>query len=393
MKENKVTKNTLKSLFELEEKIEEIVEENVMSDFSTILEECYVRAETILDTGDENELKDVLKERFGEVTKLANLRHAARGVVLTLATYKIANPAQDVRRHKAEFEGGFSARLIDSQYTVPFLEKNSLPYNVETHWLTQTFSYAGPLESDVTLKTVPKLAGPLSISVVNAVEESENISFVKAVATLILLELIKIRNKGNVALVKPKNLSINQVMALLEAHMSRKYKTNGPRLPQVALYSLYECIMDSVERYSDYELRPLERLKAANRKSGSVGDIDVELNGKPIEAVEIKHEIPINTFHVTEAIQKIKTASVERYFILSTVGIANEDREKIYALQEGFLKSNGCEIIVNGVYETIRYYLRLLRSTNDFINQYTTRLESDPDLDYEHKLAWNEICM
>lgn len=57
-----------------------------------------------------------------------------------------------------------------------------------------------------------------------------------------------------------------------------------------------------------------------------------------------------------------------------------------------FLETNGCEIIVNGVYETIKYYLRLLKSTNDFVNAYTELLAIDEDINYEHKVAWNAIC-
>jgi len=78
---------------------------------------------------------------------------------------------------------------------------------------------------------------------------------------------------------------------------------------------------------------------------------------------------------------------------LSTLGIENNDINDINRLREEFLRSNGCEIIVNGVYETIKYYLRLLRSTNDFIIRYTELLEIDQDLDYEQRLSWNEICV
>lgn len=49
-------------------------------------------------------------------------------------------------------------------------------------------------------------------------------------------------------------------------------------------------------------------------------------------------------------------------------------------------------LIVNGVYGTIKYYLRLLSTTNEFINAYTDLLSKDEDLNYEHKVAWNAIC-
>ena len=42
--------------------------------------------------------------------------------------------------------------------------------------------------------------------------------------------------------------------------------------------------------------------------------------------------------------------------------------------------------------QTIKYYLRLLKSTNDFVNAYTELLAIDEDINYEHKVAWNAIC-
>ena len=129
-----------------------------------------------------------------------------------------------------------------------------------------------------------------------------------------------------------------------------------------------------------------------NLKSGTVGDIDLWENGRPIEAVEIKYEIPVGIAHVSEAIQKVQTESVERYFILSTAKPDSNEWDEVQKLISDFRKSNGCEIIVNGVYETIKYYLRLLKSTNEFVNAYTELLAIDEDINYEHKVAWNAIC-
>lgn len=204
--------------------------------------------------------------------------------------------------------------------------------------------------------------------------------------------MIEERNKGNIPLTKPKNLSIDQIMEILHRQFSTNYEKNAPRLPQVAVYAIYKCLMNDVDRYSDFELKPLERMKTANRKSGTVGDIDLWENGRPIEAVEIKYEIPVGIAHVSEAIQKVQTESVERYFILSTAKPDSNEWDEVQKLISDFRKSNGCEIIVNGVYETIKYYLRLLKSTNEFVNAYTELLAIDEDINYEHKVAWNAIC-
>lgn len=371
----------------------ESTEQNDQIKLTAILEECYEKAEQESRKDNQNDLiVEIGKGDANVLIELANAKHAARGAAITLAIYKIAHPEQDIRKHKSEHEGGFSARGIDTKVTVPFLQKQGLPYNVETHWLSQTLSFAGPFTPDLILKTVPKKAGPDLVTVANLIQNAPSEKCIKQYLILILEQMIEERNKGNIPLTKPKNLSIDQVMILLHKHFSTAYEKNAPRLPQVAVYAIYQCLMEEVERYNNFELRPLERMKTANRKSGTVGDIDLWRDGRPVEAVEIKYEVHVGLPHITEAIQKVSTESVERYFILSTTTPVQEDLCEMEKLKLDFLKRNGCEIIVNGVYDTIKYYLRLLHSTNDFINAYTDLLSVDPDLNYEHKIAWNNIC-
>jgi len=54
-------------------------------------------------------------------------------------------------------------------------------------------------------------------------------------------------------------------------------------------------------------------------------------------------------------------------------------------------QEHGCELTVNGVDATLRYYLRLVGDTREFVNAYATRLETDPSITFRLKEAWNEI--
>ncbi|POD14228.1 hypothetical protein [Pseudomonas syringae group genomosp. 3] len=370
------------------------VEQGKLERFTAVLQECYDEAEKLVVSKDFSSQKSLLgDEFFEEVLKLSGVKHAARGIAITLGAYKAIEPTQDIRLHKSDHNGGFSARSIDNTGTIPFLQTNSLYYNVETHWLSQTFSFAGPYMADLVLKTQPKVAGPLMLSVVNSIQNSAHpVEHAKAVLQIIFSALIDARNKGKVPLEKPQNLSIDQTIALLNSHFLVGYEKNNPRLPQVAIYAIYECIMPTMDRYKNLTLGPLERMKAANRKSGSVGDVDVNKGAEPFEAVEIKFKIGISREHIAEAIQKIKSVSVQRYLILSTIGVADGEVEEIAKLTNTFRQTNGCEIIVNGVLDTIKYYLRLIDSPASFINRYTALVEVDLDLGYEHRLAWNAVC-
>jgi DNA (cytosine-5)-methyltransferase 1 len=356
------------------------------------LEAAYLEAESIV----EEARPDDLKERLGDelasrVATLGATKNAARGVALTLCLYKIVEPDQDIRSHKSDHPGGFSARAYDTRVTIPFLISHSLPRSVESHWLSQTFSFAGPYVPGTVLKTQPSVAGPLMVDVVNAVNDGDADLAFAAVVSL-LVQFIRVRNADRVVLTRPKDQPIHKVKMLIEAHLAGPYKANAPRLPQLVIYAVYSCLMHSMDRYRGADLEPLERLKSADRKRGTIGDVVVVRDGVRIEAVEIKHDQPIAYIHVAEAIDKVRAESVTRYYLLSNRGIDREDATKIYERSAEFLKQNGCELIINGVVDSLTYYLRLLPSTTEFLFKYTELLESDDDTGYEHRIRWNECC-
>ena len=370
----------------MQKKLKKVLEEKLKK----VLEEKYQLAEELIKNDESIDAQG--KSHVEAARDLAKLTHASRGAALTLLGFKVVDSSQDIRSHKDEHEGGFTARTYDSKITVPFLIERSLPRNVETHWLTQTLSFAPILKSDVHLKTVPKNSGPLLIKVVNYAQELDT-NAIEEMILVIIYELIKVRNKDKVILTRPKNLPIDTVKILLTKHMGKKYKNNAPRLPQLAIYAVYESIINKMSRFENQELEPIQRMKSADRKAGTVGDIVVINNAKePVEAVEVKFGQPISDIHVCEAIEKVRGASVSRYYMLSTNGSVQEDSERINQRKDAFLKQNGCEIIVNGVIETIGYYLRLLPNTTEFLANYAALIETDEDTSYEHRVAWNSVC-
>ena len=361
-----------------------------LKQLKNVFEEIYKSAEKVVDSDSEIDITD--KPHIQSAIDLAKLKHAFRGAALTLLGYKLVDPAQDIRAHKDEYEGGFSARTYDTRVTVPFLIEKTLPRSVESHWLTQTLSFADVLKRNTVLKTQPKKSGTLLIDVVNYAQEMDAAD-VKKMLLAIFVELIKVRNKDKVILTRPKSLPIDVVKNLVLSHFERGYKNNAPRLPQLAIYAIYQSFIGKALRFEGQSLEPIQRMKSADRKAGTVGDIViVNSDNDPVEAVEIKFAQPISDIHVCEAIEKIRGASVSRYYLLSTAGVINADIDIINQRKADFLKQNGCEIIVNGIVETIGYYLRLLPNTTEFMSNYATLVEIDEDTAYEHRIAWNEIC-
>ena len=52
---------------------------------------------------------------------------------------------------------------------------------------------------------------------------------------------------------------------------------------------------------------------------------------------------------------------------------------------------HGCQIIVNGIIDSLRYYLRLMSENSLFIEKYVDLLEQDAVIKFEHKQRWNQI--
>ena len=51
--------------------------------------------------------------------------------------------------------------------------------------------------------------------------------------------------------------------------------------------------------------------------------------------------------------------------MLTTADMSNASSDEIENRISGILQIHGCEVIVNGVYTTLKYYLRLLSNTAD----------------------------
>lgn len=110
------------------------------------------------------------------------------------------------------------------------------------------------------------------------------------------------------------------------------------------------------------------------------------------EIVEIKFDISIDSIMLSDVYKKISQTKIQRCYILSTSGIEKGDENNIVEKISKIRKEHGCQIIVNGIFDSLKYYLRLLSNTDDFLNKYTEILQSNHEVKYEHKIAWNTIC-
>ncbi|MCW1372252.1 hypothetical protein OLQ24_09670 [Campylobacter jejuni] len=182
-------------------------------------------------------------------------------------------------------------------------------------------------------------------------------------------------------------------MAILEKHFYYKYNSRGASiLPVVALYSVYECMIMELKRFENKKLLEISSHYSSDKNSGNAGDIVVLNSDNSLyEVVEVKFDIEPSLIMLLDAYSKIKPTSIQRYYILSTK-IANDAAVKqINDKIKEIRKEHGCQVIVNGLMQSLKYYLRLLSNTDLFIERYAKNLQKHPEINSEHKVSWNNI--
>ncbi len=320
-------------------------------------------------------------------------RKAILTVLITLVFYKFLHKEQDIRNHRVDIKNGFSGRTFDTKIITPFMKQHNFPAMAESGWLTRTLEQNRPYDLNYPGKITPKNAKNAFLSLVDEIQNLNCDS--KDCLLYIFQKLILYRLEHNINVIHPldnKVISINCIISLLDKHFQKSSKVGTARLPVLALYSVYECILSELNRYQDKKLKILESHTSADLRSGSIGDIDIlTKDDKPFEGIEIKYEKQITAQMIEDAYGKFKHYKVERYYLLSTKQTKDDELVKIKSVIDRIAIEHGCQIIVNGVMPTLKYYLRLIKNTDDFLRRYVYHLSTDNVIKAEHKNIWNDI--
>lgn len=357
-----------------------------------VLDNIYNKA--LSGTANDDYTTELPSETATQIKLLVLRSEANKGliaVLTTLLTHKIVDSDQDIRYHQAQQENGFAGRSIDKDIVTPFMKSVSFPAMSESGWLTRSLEQPHPYTLDYPGKIKPDTVKTAFLEIIDKVQvqgtdpESVLLYFFKL--------LIKQRDDMNIELAKPHSLSIANIIKLLEKHFTYRYSCAGAsRLPTLAVYAAYQCMMSQVARYEGKVLCPLESHNSADAQSGRIGDIDVNNeNGSAFEGVEIKHEIPITRQLVADAYEKFKVHNTDRYYLLTTANMDAADWDSIDNEIKRISQIHGCQVIVNGVYSSLKYYLRLMKDPAEFIDRYVELLKQDETVKFQHKVAWNDL--
>lgn len=344
--------------------------------------------------GSDNEIKSNLPRTITKhLDVVLSKSESSKGVltvILTSLVYKILHPVQDIRNHQSSIENGYSGRTFDTKYITPFLKSVKFPAMAESGWLTRSLEQKVPYDKNYSGAIRPDLLKTSFLEAIDFIQKGEKL---EECLSYLLQGLIIKRNNQEIDLAKPLNLPITTIIEMLTKHFNAKYTADGAsRLPVLALFAVYECLINEAKRFEGKTLLEIESHTSADIRSGRIGDIDiVDSKGKEFEAVEVKHGIQITAQLVKDTFEKFKTTQVNRYYLLSTADINLSESEKIKKEIERIKNIHGCHFIANGLINSLKYYLRLLSETSVFISNYVDLIESDSALKYEHKKQWNMI--
>lgn len=344
------------------------------------------------------ELNDIQLKNINIIIENAESQKSVLTVLITSLLKKIENPKQDVRLHRDEFKKGYSGRSLDTRVVTPWLKKyfpRIAPK--ESGWLTRSLEQPRPFNLKFPGKIRNLKVKKAFLQILDDIE-SRNFDpkrYLKYVFIYLLEKSAKDKEiKGILLTVESKGvISINSILEMLEKHFSLP---RSSRLPVIAIYSIYQILINNIDIYKDKILKPLKTHTSSDRYIG-FGDIEVYNSNKtPFEIIEIKHGIPIDLIMIEDSLKKVINTTTKRYFILTTSipNFKNEESE-IYELIKKIKSKYNIDFIVNGIIPSIKYYLRFLVDLHLFINQYTENLKKEytisTDIKDVHIEKWNEI--
>lgn len=352
--------------------------------------EIYHLSSIVTDIKDVN---DRTKDYIKSIGEKINIQKGVFTVLVTLITHKIINPKQDIRKHQTSMDGGFSGRSIDFTFITPTLKELGLPSMAESGWLTRSLEQPYPYNLDYNGKISNKVVKEAFLNILDFIEK--NPKSATNILRLLLIEAINSKNDATVEIVplqNPEKLTIENIINALDEHFKTKYVIHGgSKLPVLAFYAIYKSLINEIGRYKDCTLAEIGSHTASDRTSKSAGDIEIFKKKNLFEAIEIKLDKAIDATMVRIAIEKIARFNPDRYYILSYFGVKESDKIEIADLVDELKLKHGCQIIINGLLPTIKYYLRLITSLDEFVTNYNELIKNDTEIKKIHKEKWNEL--
>jgi len=370
-----------------------------------ILEDLLNKAIASINGKECTKYPDIIVSNIDVIVDSIDKNKSLVSALVTSLLKKITNPMQDIRLHRTDFEGGYSARILDTGTTTPFFKQHFPKYaNKESGFLSMATRTQIPWTKEDGKRIRTRASKQFMNSFLEIFDAVENkkinpqdtlVYFFEKLHTLSLQQKMifddTIETSDFIGII-----NINSVLQMLTEHCSSDERGTS-RLPVIAIYSIYQQLFKQIKRYENKFLRPLN-VHTSSDKHG-YGDIEIwNENNTPFEMVEIKHNISINRNLVFDVVKKSENTAIERYYILTTAkNIFASHNEEVF-INKFILKIKkdmNLEIIADGIFSSLKYYLRFIEDYKEFIQRYTQNLVEDSknstEIKESHITGWEKI--
>lgn len=296
---------------------------------------------------------------------------------------KLDDSKVDIRKPYTEIggKGTYSGRAYDEQFVEPFVIKYKLPTNSTTAFLTPAFrNIDRKLTTDLVLVGRPRQVYTNALELLALVQRGK-VDPSDALKEIIrFLLIIKSENETRMKQLLRElkysedtlPLSSEQIVTLLQQHLSSK---NSSRLPTLMVAAAYLAVKDRIGETA----LPLQSHTAADKQTGSIGDIEVTLinDNQIVTCYEMKDK-RVTIVDIENAINKIATLDhrVDNYIFITTDVVEDE----VNQFAKGVYEKSGVEIAVLDCIGFVRHFLHFFhRYRTSFLDIYQSLVLAEPD--------------
>lgn len=313
---------------------------------------------------------------------------AAVRLLLACLLAKVHKPSVDIRKPYTQIGDPdcYSGRTYDEAYITAFINQHQLPCNPTTAFLTPALRNRNiTLTPDVNLVGKPPILYQQVLLLLNDVYTTK-VSAADLLAETIRFLLIvrdekRLRMQSLLAGLKSSKdampLSGEAIVNLIEQHMKCR---GASRLPVLIVAAAYKS---ASERLGERFL-PLQFHNAADRQTGSLGDLEITLIGenRVITSYEMKTR-RVTQDDLDRALQKIdeKTKQadlkIDNYIFITTDII--DDTLKEYAANI-YERTGGIEVVILDCIGFLRHFIHLFhRLRMQFLEAYQELVLAEPE--------------
>ena len=139
--------------------------------YSEVLNRVYEEAqERVASNNLSTDLPEDVKNCVEFIAARAEDNKGIATVIMTLLTYKVVHPMQDIRNHQAQLPDGFAGRTIDKAYVTPFMKSKSFPSMAESGWLTRSLEQPHPYNLSYPGRITPALMKSAFLNLIDQVQ-------------------------------------------------------------------------------------------------------------------------------------------------------------------------------------------------------------------------------